>query len=67
MPWDTTSFVALPAISDPFQLMEPEAGFTSPTIDLSVVDFPAPFAPMRETILPSGTSIEIPWMACMPS
>jgi len=35
----------------------------SPLIERSVVDFPAPFAPMSVTISPSRTSIEIPFSA----
>ena len=35
-------------------------------IDLRVVLFPAPFEPIRVTISPFGTSIDIPLTACIP-
>jgi hypothetical protein len=63
MPRETISFVGRPSSRSPFQVIEPEAGLTSPTIALRVVDFPAPFAPIKVTILPSGTSRETPCRA----
>jgi len=35
----------------------------SPLIERSVVDFPAPFAPISVTISPSRTSSEMPFSA----
>jgi len=46
-------------------LIEPSRGGESPEIDLKVVDLPAPLEPMRVTISPSSTSIEIPFRASM--
>jgi len=46
--------------------MEPVLERSRPDTVWSVVDFPAPFAPMRVTISPSSTSKETPltaWMA----
>ena len=37
---------------------------TRPVTAWSVVVLPAPFAPMRETISPSSTSMEMPRSAC---
>jgi hypothetical protein len=44
----------------PWNSIAPDVGRTSPEMARSVVLFPAPFAPMRATIFPSGTSSEIP-------
>ena len=49
-----------PSNSSPFHWMEPEEALTRPLMVRRVVDFPAPLAPMRVTILPSGTSREMP-------
>ena len=49
----------------PWNSMAPEVGRRSPETARSVVLFPAPLAPMRATILPSGTSSEIPCSAWM--
>ena len=46
-------------------LIDPVVCFTSPEIALSVVDLPAPFAPIKVTICPSSTSMEIPLTAVM--
>ncbi len=40
--------------------MVPARGLIAPEIQRSVVDLPAPFAPIRATTEPSGTDIEIP-------
>ena len=45
--------------------MLPESGLISPAMVFSVVDLPAPFAPMRVTISPSSMSNEIPLTALM--
>ena len=45
--------------------MEPWEGGVSPEIDRSVVDLPAPFEPIRVTISPSSTVIEMPLSASM--
>ena len=41
----------------------PSRGWLSPLIERSVVDLPAPFAPISVTISPSRTSIEMPFSA----
>src|SRR5262245_15791958 len=41
--------------------MLPREGFTMPNTARSSVDFPAPFAPMIETISSARTSAETPW------
>ena len=46
--------------------MEPEEAFTRPVMVRRVVDLPAPLAPISVTILPSGTSREMPRRAWMP-
>ena len=43
--------------------MRPVRGGTIPEIERSVVDLPAPLAPMRVTISPSLTSSEMPFSA----
>ena len=43
--------------------MRPVRGGTMPEIERSVVDLPAPLAPMRVTISPSRTLIEMPFSA----
>jgi hypothetical protein len=50
-------------MSSPANLMLPSRGWLSPLIERSVVDFPAPFAPMSVTISPSRTSSEMPLSA----
>ena len=47
-----------PSIRCPRKLTVPCAVGTSPEMHLSVVDFPAPLAPSRVTMAPSGTSRE---------
>ena len=44
-------------------LNNPRRGWFRPLIDRSVVDFPAPFAPISVTISPSRTNIETPLIA----
>jgi hypothetical protein len=50
-------------MSLPRKVIEPSRGWLSPLIDRSVVDLPAPFAPINVTISPSRTSSEIPFSA----
>ena len=50
-------------MSLPWNEIVPWRGWLSPLIERSVVDLPAPFAPIRVTISPSRTSIEIPFSA----
>ena len=50
----------------PEKAMSPPLGLTSPAMALSVVDLPAPFAPMSVTIFPAGTSKDMPLTASMP-
>ena len=50
-------------MSLPRKTIEPSRGWFRPLIERSVVDLPAPFAPIRVTISPSRTSIEIPFSA----
>ena len=47
----------------PLNVIEPSRGGLSPLIDRSVVDLPAPLAPIRVTISPSRTSSEMPLSA----
>ena len=56
----------LPSSSSPFHWMEPEEAFTRPVMVRRVVDLPAPLAPIKVTIFPSGTSREMPRRAWMP-
>ncbi len=50
----------------PAHRMDPDWAFTRPVMVRRVVDLPAPLAPIRVTILPSGTSREMPRRAWMP-
>ena len=50
-------------MSRPWNAIPPLRGRLSPLIDRSVVDFPAPFAPISVTISPSPTVSEIPFSA----
>ena len=50
-------------MSLPWKRSCPARGWLSPLIERSVVDLPAPFAPISVTISPSRTSIEIPFSA----
>ena len=47
----------------PWISTSPAAGRSNPEITRSVVDFPAPFAPISATISPSATLREIPFSA----
>ena len=50
-------------MSLPWKVIVPSRGWLSPLIDRSVVDLPAPLAPIRVTISPSRTSSEMPFSA----
>ena len=50
-------------MSLPSKRIVPWRGWLRPLIDRSVVDLPAPFAPISVTISPSWTSIEMPFSA----
>ena len=63
MPISATSWPARPWISAPWKTIVPVRGGTMPEIERSVVDLPAPLAPMSVTISPSLTSIEMPLSA----
>jgi hypothetical protein len=63
MPISATSWPARPWISAPWKTIRPVRGGTMPEIERSVVDLPAPLAPMRVTISPSLTRIEMPFSA----
>ena len=66
MPEPTILSMDLPKSSSPFHWMEPEDALTRPVMVRRVVDLPAPLAPISVTILPSGTSREMPRRAWMP-
>ena len=50
-------------MSPPWNRIVPCRGLLMPLIARSVVDFPAPFAPIRVTISPSFTASETPFSA----
>ena len=50
-------------MSSPWKVIFPLRGWLSPLIERSVVDLPAPFAPISVTISPSSTSSETPLSA----
>ena len=50
-------------ISLPWKRIDPCRGRLRPLIARSVVDFPAPFAPISVTISPSPTASEMPFSA----
>ena len=50
-------------MSSPWKPIVPWRGWLSPLIERSVVDLPAPFAPISVTISPSRTSSEMPFSA----
>ena len=50
-------------MSWPWNSIDPVLGLMIPEIVLRVVDFPAPFAPIKVTISPSSTSSEMPFIA----
>ena len=66
MPAPTILSMGFPSSSPPFHWMEPEDALTRPVMVRRVVDLPAPLAPISVTILPSGTSREMPRRAWMP-
>ena len=61
----TTLFAGSFEISWPSYLILPAEGFTRPERARRVVDFPAPFAPIRVTMLPLATFRFTPWSALM--
>ena len=63
MPRFTTVCGAAPVMSSPWKRIAPCRGLLMPLIARSVVDFPAPFAPMRVTISPARTLSETPFSA----
>ena len=63
MPSFTMSWGAACVMSLPWNEIEPLRGWFSPLIERSVVDLPAPFAPISVTISPSRTSSEMPLSA----
>ena len=63
IPLLTTSWADAFVMSRPWNRIRPWRGWLMPLIDRSVVDFPAPLAPMSVTISPCRTSIEIPLSA----
>ncbi len=50
-------------ITSPLNVTVPFTGRSTPVMDLSVVDLPAPFTPRSATSSPSATSSEMPWSA----
>ena len=63
MPRFTIVCGAAPVMSSPWKRIEPWRGLLMPLIARSVVDFPAPFAPISVTISPARTSREMPFSA----
>ena len=63
MPRATISCGEAFVMSWPSKIIDPAPAFSRPEMVRSVVDFPAPLAPMRVTISPSSTSIEMPFKA----
>jgi hypothetical protein len=47
----------------PSNVIVPPDAFSSPLTARSVVDLPAPFAPINVTISPGSTAIDTPWSA----
>ena len=60
MPLATIWSMGLPSSSCPFHRMEPLCALTRPEMVRIRVDLPAPLAPIRVTILPSGTFSDTP-------
>ena len=58
MPERVTASGERPRSDSPASLISPPRGSTRPMIAWSVVDFPAPFGPIRPTISPLPTSSE---------
>ena len=63
MPSFTISCAGRSVMSSPPNRMLPSRGWLRPLIERSVVDLPAPFAPISVTISPSRTSSEMPLSA----
>ena len=63
IPSFTISCAASCVMSAPWNEIVPVRGWLSPLIERSVVDLPAPFAPISVTISPSRTSSEMPLSA----
>jgi hypothetical protein len=63
MPIFTTSCGGAFVMSVPWKRIVPRRGWFRPLIERSVVDFPAPFAPINVTTSPCRTSIEMPLSA----
>jgi hypothetical protein len=65
MPWATRWCAFIRLMSWPMKLTEPLARLSRPAMARIVVVFPAPLAPMSETISPSSTlsdMFRIAWM-----
>ena len=65
MPSGTSRCASIFVISSPRKMTVPPALFSRPLTARRVVVLPAPFAPMRVTILPWGTSNETSLIASM--
>ncbi len=65
MPFATIAWGVVPSIRSPSNQISPRRGRSRPEIVLSVVDLPAPFAPMRVTISPASTDSVRPLRAWM--
>ena len=65
MPSETILLAGVPVRGLPSKVMEPLRALSRPATVLSVVDLPAPLAPMSVTISRSLTSKETPLMAWM--
>ena len=65
MPLATTSWAGVPSSRAPSNQISPSRGRSRPLIVLSVVDLPAPFAPINVTISPGSIMIEMPLRAWM--
>ena len=63
MPCSTMSCAEAWVMSRPWKRMRPRRGLLRPLIERSVVDLPAPFAPISVTISPCLTSSEMPLSA----
>ena len=63
MPVFTIACAGSCVMSRPLNTIVPLRGWFRPLIERSVVDLPAPFAPINVTISPSRTVMEIPFSA----
>ena len=66
MPLDTIRLESMPVMSSSRKEIFPAEGFTSPAMARRVELLPAPLAPIRVTISPSGTSRLMPLTASIP-